>query len=284
MTATKIRSVGRPRLGPAGSGAVRAIAGRDQTSAGGVEEPGHQRALGQAVADPDRVAGLGHMDGDRTLLQVAAGARVNLQPLVHALGEHDDGRSAGHEFRDVGGLDARRMPGPGFGPVPGAAAARVELEVLAGARAPDLHAAPAHPGHPGWPAALPRRRFEGVQRARHLPALSVAGPARQVRLAATSSGCSTVTTIRSYRWPVSSSTTAGLRPWQTAKVTVPWSRHVPTMITPGSPVPGIRNPCTSSMPSGTTRADTTAARGTDTSPCTASAFSTADNATVTTSS
>jgi hypothetical protein len=32
---------------------------------------------------------------------------VNVQLLVHALGQHDGGRSVGHELLDVGGLDAR---------------------------------------------------------------------------------------------------------------------------------------------------------------------------------
>jgi hypothetical protein len=50
-------------------------------------------------------------------------------------------RSAGHELLDVGGLDTRAMPGPGFGPVPGTSAARIELEVLPRAQALDLHAA-----------------------------------------------------------------------------------------------------------------------------------------------
>jgi hypothetical protein len=39
-------------------------------------------------------------------------------------------RSAGHQLRDIGGLDARRMPGPDFGPVPRTSAARIQLEVL----------------------------------------------------------------------------------------------------------------------------------------------------------
>src|SRR5579859_1184364 len=110
---------------------------------------------------------------------------------------------------------------PGFGPVPGAAAARVELEVPAAPEALDLHTAPAHPGHPRWPPAVRRRRSHAVQRARQCQHHAAAEPGHQLRLAATSSGFSTVTTIRSYRWPVSSSTTAGLRPWHTAKVTVP---------------------------------------------------------------
>jgi len=79
----------------------------ERRSAGGVEEPGNQHAFGQVVIDPYRFAGLAHVHGNRTLLQVAAGVRVNVQLLVHALGEHDRGRSAGHQLLDVGGLDAR---------------------------------------------------------------------------------------------------------------------------------------------------------------------------------
>lgn len=41
------------------------------------------------------------------------GAGGVLQRLVHALGGHDGGRAAGHEFLGVGGLDTRWMPGPG---------------------------------------------------------------------------------------------------------------------------------------------------------------------------
>ena len=72
-----------------------------------MEEPGHQCAFGQVVIDPYRLAGLGHVYRDGALFQVAAGVWVNLQLPVHALGQHLGGRSVGHEFLDVGGLDAR---------------------------------------------------------------------------------------------------------------------------------------------------------------------------------
>lgn len=90
------------------SAAVRMLAGgRRGRSARGVEEPGNQYAFGQFVVDLYRLAGLGHMHRDGTLFQVAVGGRVNLQLLFHALGEHHGGRSAGQQFLDVGGLDAR---------------------------------------------------------------------------------------------------------------------------------------------------------------------------------
>jgi hypothetical protein len=95
-----------------------------------------------------------------------------------------------------------------------------------------------------------------------------------------SPGLATVTTIRSYGWPARSRTTAGARPWQTAKVTLSPSRAVPTRMTPGSPVP-VLMPCTSAIPSGTARAPITAVRGTVTFPCSAWIFSATDSDTVT---
>lgn len=66
-----------------------------------MEQPGNRRAIGQIVVDLYRFAGLGHMHRDRTLIQVAAGIWVNVQLLVHALGQHDGGRSVGHELTDA---------------------------------------------------------------------------------------------------------------------------------------------------------------------------------------
>jgi hypothetical protein len=54
---------------------VRALA--DGKSAGGVEQPGNERAAGQVVVDPYRFAGLGHVHRDGTLIQVAAGIWAN---------------------------------------------------------------------------------------------------------------------------------------------------------------------------------------------------------------
>jgi hypothetical protein len=61
-------------------------------SAGGVEEPGNQRAFGQVVVDLYRFAGLGDLYRDGTLFPVTACVRMNVQ--FHALGEHHGGRSA----------------------------------------------------------------------------------------------------------------------------------------------------------------------------------------------
>src|SRR5215470_1782714 len=93
---------------------------------------------------------------DGMLLEVAGG-QVNVQPAVHALGQHYGVRAVGQELLDVGGLDARRMPGPRFSPVPGPAAAGVELEVLAHAQ-PAAHATES--GLARRPARTPRYKPE----------------------------------------------------------------------------------------------------------------------------
>ena len=54
-----------------------------------MEEPGNQRAFGQVLVDLHGFAGLGHVYRDGTPVQIAAGVWVNVQLVVHALGEHD---------------------------------------------------------------------------------------------------------------------------------------------------------------------------------------------------
>jgi hypothetical protein len=51
--------------------------------------------------------GLGYVYCDRSLLQEAERARVNAQPPVHALRQHNGGRAVRHKLGDVGGLDPR---------------------------------------------------------------------------------------------------------------------------------------------------------------------------------
>jgi hypothetical protein len=41
-----------------------------------------------------------------------------VQPLIHAKGQDDHGRTMGEQFLDIGDLDTRYMPGPRLRPIP----------------------------------------------------------------------------------------------------------------------------------------------------------------------
>jgi hypothetical protein len=95
-----------------------------------VEQSADRDGASKVVVDLHCLAGFGHVDPDGPLLQVLQGGRVNPQPLLHAPGQDDGDRAAVQQLPDIDGPDARGMAHARFRPVPFAAAARVELEIL----------------------------------------------------------------------------------------------------------------------------------------------------------
>jgi hypothetical protein len=95
-----------------------------------VEQPADRDLVGQLVVDLDRLLGFQDVYLDRPLLQVPQRGRVGVQLPVHAERQDDHRRAVREQFLNVGDLDARYVPGTGFGPVPLPPATGVELVVL----------------------------------------------------------------------------------------------------------------------------------------------------------
>ena len=71
-----------------------------------MEQPSDGYALGQVVVDLYRLACLGHVRCYGPPGQVIQRPRIDLEPPVHAQGQHYGRGAVGQEFFGVGGLDA----------------------------------------------------------------------------------------------------------------------------------------------------------------------------------
>ena len=107
-----------------------------------MEQPADRNLSCQIVVDLHGLPGFEDLHRYATLAQVGQGGRVDVQLLVHALGQHDHGSAVGEQFLDVGRLDPGLVAGAGFAPVPLASATGLQLDVLTDAEAGDFHASP----------------------------------------------------------------------------------------------------------------------------------------------
>lgn len=97
-----------------------------------MEESAHRLFLREFVVELDRLGRREHVRCDLTFLQEFQSFAGNVEAFLHSSGEHDDFRIVIEQFLHVGWLNARRVPGPGFSPVPFARSARKQLCVLVG--------------------------------------------------------------------------------------------------------------------------------------------------------
>ena len=95
-----------------------------------MEQPSYLLGRGELVVQLHGLGGLPDVRWHAAFGEPAQGARVDLKLQVHAAGQHDDPSAGSKEFLDVGGLDARTVPGAGLGPVPLPAAAGNSLKSL----------------------------------------------------------------------------------------------------------------------------------------------------------
>jgi hypothetical protein len=107
------------------------------------EQPADRRALAsEVVVKVDCRLRFLDMDVHAAVAQEPEGRIAGLEAELHAPGQDDHPVAVLEELIDVGGLNARIVIGPGLSPVPRAATAGPQLEVLARSDALDLHATP----------------------------------------------------------------------------------------------------------------------------------------------
>src|ERR1043166_1631072 len=107
-----------------------------------MEQAADELARREPIVELDRGAGLLDVDRDAALLEQAKGLWARPKHQLHPSREHDHPTPVVDELFDVGRLDAWHVAGAGLVPIPGAAAAGVELEVLSCSNAFDLDAPP----------------------------------------------------------------------------------------------------------------------------------------------
>jgi len=107
-----------------------------------VEQAGYRCRPYQLVVECHGRAGLGDVYRNAFLLKEFQGTGVDLKDKIHAPGEDDRRRAVGDQLFDVLGLDTGLMPSAGLVPVPGTAAAGIELEVLPHSQPLDVHSSP----------------------------------------------------------------------------------------------------------------------------------------------